>query len=198
MRLGDSMWEAAAFWYFIASRLAYVLWVGWALRQQDRTRRFTRERGAEAGFLRFRRMASILMNNDGVGFVALVLLSGNTLALELPRWGVLIAGGLMVVAGVGIKLWAAASLGAKAYYWHNFFAPDDPIPSEPAGPYRYVRNPMYTFGYLQTYGLALLFSSLPALIASAFAQAAVLVFNHVVERPHYAELMRQARAQEAS
>jgi len=192
------MWEALAFWYFIASRLAYVVWVGWALRQQDRTRRFTREHGAETGFLRFRRVASTIMNNDGIAFVVLVLATRNTLTLELPRWGVLVAGALMVAAGVGIKLWAAASLGAKAYYWHNFFAPDDSPPSQPSGPYRYVKNPMYTLGYLQTYGLALVFASLPGLIASGFAQAAVLIFNHVVERPHYAELMRQARAQGAS
>ena len=192
------MWEAVLFWYFIASRLAYVVWVGWALRQQDRTRRFTREAGVEAGFRRFRRVASTLMNNDGVAFVILVLATRRTLSIALPQWMVLTAGGLMVVAGVGIKLWAASSLGAKAYYWHNFFSPDDPVPPTPPGPYRYVKNPMYTLGYLQTYGLALVFGSLPALIASGFAQAAVLVFNQLVERPHYAALMRQARASGAS
>ena len=188
------MLAAVAFWYFIVSRLAYVLWVGWALRQQDRTRRFTRDAGVEAGFVRFRRVASTLMNNDGVSFVVLILATRNTLTMGLPRLAVVIAGGLMVVAGVGIKLWAASSLGAKAYYWHNFFAPDDPLPPEAPGPYRYVRNPMYTLGYLQTYGLALVFASLPGLIASAFAQTAVLVFNYVVERPHYVALLRQARA----
>jgi protein-S-isoprenylcysteine O-methyltransferase Ste14 len=187
------MWEAVVFWYFIASRLGYVVWVGWALRQQDRTRRFTREAGVEAGFHRFRRVASTLMNNDGVAFVILVLATRHTLSIALPQWVVLAAGGVMVAAGVGIKVWAASSLGAKAYYWHNFFAPDDPVPATPPGPYRYVKNPMYTLGYLQTYGLALLFGSLPALIASGFAQAAVLVFNQLVERPHYAALMRQAR-----
>jgi len=188
------MWGVVAFWYFIASRIAYVGWVGWALRQQDRTRRFTRNAGVEAGFVRFRRVASTLMNNDGVSFVVLVLATRNTLTTGFPRWAVLIAAGLMVLAGIGVKLWAAASLGAKAYYWHNFFAPDDPIPPEPAGPYRYITNPMYTLGYLQTYGLALLFASLPALIASGFAQTAVLVFNYLVERPHYAVLKRPTRA----
>lgn len=187
------MGESVIFWYFIASRLAYVLWVGWALRQQDRTRLFTRDAGVEAGFLRFRRVASTLMNNDGVSFVVLALATRKSLTIGLPQWTVLIAGGVMVVVGVGVKLWAASSLGARAYYWHNFFAPDDPIPHRPAGPYRFIQNPMYTLGYLQTYGLALVFASLPALIASAFAQAAVLTFNHLVERPHYAELMRQTR-----
>ena len=78
------MWEAVAFWYFIASRLAYVVWVGWALRQQDRTQRFTRERGAEAGFLRFRRVASTLMNNDGVSFVVLVIATSDAVVRKYP------------------------------------------------------------------------------------------------------------------
>lgn len=191
------VWGALAFGYHLASRLAYVVWVGRALRQQDRTRRFTREAGVEAGFLRFRRIASTLMNNDGVSFVVLVLLTRNTLHPGLPRGSVLLAGILLALAGVGIKLWAAASLGARAYYWYNFFAPEAGLPAVAPGPYRYIRNPMYTLGYLQTYGLALMFASLPALIASAFDQAAVLLFNHLVERPHYAALRRSAASSAA-
>jgi protein-S-isoprenylcysteine O-methyltransferase Ste14 len=186
------MWGALAFSYHILSRLAYVIWVGRALYQQDRYQRFTRVAGGEAGFLRFRRIASRILNNDGVSFVVLVLVTRDTLRLDLPRGVVIATGVLLAMTGVGIKLWAAASLGSKAYYWHNFFVPAPP-PSGPApGPYRYISNPMYTLGYLQTYGLALMFGSLPALIASAFDQAAVLVFNHLVERPHYAALVRQA------
>ncbi|HSE53684.1 MAG TPA: methyltransferase, partial [Gemmatimonadales bacterium] len=75
---------------------------------------------------------------------------------------------------------------------HNFFDPSDSLEVNPPGPYRYLKNPMYTLGYLQTYGLAIMFGSLPALIASGFDQVAVLVFNHVVERPHYARLLRRA------
>ena len=187
-----SLWGALAFCYHLASRMAYVVWVGRALHQQDHNRRFTRHAGVEAGFLRFRRIASTLMNNDGVSFVVLVLLTRDTLSLDLPRWTVLLGGGLLVAAGAGIKLWAAASLGGKAYYWHNFFDPEAAVAARAPGPYRFIRNPMYTLGYLQTYGLAIMFGSLPALIASGFDQVAVLVFNHVVERPHYARLLRRA------
>jgi protein-S-isoprenylcysteine O-methyltransferase Ste14 len=186
-----SLGGALAFGYHLASRIAYVVWVGRALHQQDHHRRFTREGDPEAGFLRFRRLASTLMNNDGVSFVVLVLLTRNTMTIDLPRWMVLLGGGLLVLAGAGVKLWAAASLGGKAYYWYNFFDPDAALPARAPGPYRFIRNPMYTLGYLQTYGLAILFGSLPALIASAFDQLAVLVFNQVVERPHYARLLRR-------
>ena len=187
-----SLWGALAFGFHLASRMAYVVWVGRALHQQDQYQRFTRDGRIEAGFQRFRRTASTIMNIDGVSFVVLVLLTRDTMSIDLPRWMVLLGGGLLVLAGAGIKLWAAASLGGKAYYWYNFFDPAAPVVARAPGPYRFIRNPMYTLGYLQTYGLAIMFGSLPALIAGGFDQIAVLVFNHVVERPHYARLIRRA------
>jgi len=179
--------------YFLASRLAYVFWVGKALLDQERRQRFTREGGIEAGWLRFRRTASWIMNNDGVAFVALCLLTRNTFSLSWPRGVTLAIAGALIAAGVGIKVWAAARLGGKAYYWHDFFDPNDSIEVNPPGPYRYLNNPMYTLGYLQTYGLALLFASLPGFIMSGFAQLAILGFHHVVEAPHFEALTRRAR-----
>ena len=185
------MVRAAVVVYFVLSRLAYVGWVGWALRREDRDGWFTRRDGIEPGWRRFRRTASTLMNNDGVAFVLLALITRNTLTIDLPGPVLLAGGAALAAVGVGIKLWAAASLGDRGYHWHNFFDPSDPIAPVAPGPYRYFRNPMYTLGYLQTYGLALMLRSAPALVASAFAQAAVLVFNYVVERPHYLRLLRQ-------
>src|ERR1051325_5449318 len=57
-----------------------------------------------------------------------------------------------------------------------------------AGPYRWLRNPMYTVGYVQTYGLALLVASLPGLVAAVFSQGAIVAFYRLVERPHYQRL----------
>ena len=184
----------AAFACFIACRLAYVFWVGTALWRQDRTGVFTRDGGVEAGWLRFRRTASTIMNLDGVAFVAVVLLTMNTLALDVPAAARMAVGVVLCAAGVGIKLWAAASLGPKAYYWHNFFDASDAIAPASPGPYRWFKNPMYTLGYLQTYGLALVFASAYGLVAAAFAQLAVLLFHLIVERPHYRELVRRSAA----
>ncbi len=44
---------------------------------------------------------------------------------------------------------------------------------------------MYTVGYLQVYGLALLAGSLPGLAAALFDQAAILTFYRAVEKPHF-------------
>ena len=186
------MWTAIALAYHVVSRLAYVVGVGVALTRQDRHQVFTRRHGIEPGFLRFRRLASFVMNNDAVSFVVLCLVTRQTLPGESPlliRSG---AGLLFIFIGLSTKLWAAARVGHAAYYWHNFFVPIPPVPLDPPGPYRYLKNPMYTVGYLHAYGFALLVGSGTGLIAAAFDQMAILVFNQMVERPHFMRLTRPA------
>ena len=178
-------WTALALALHLASRLAYVLYVGLALRRQERTAYFTRRYGLEQGFRRFRRAAAVLMSSDAVSFVALCVVSRNTLAIGAPRGVVIAAGVVLVLVGVLTKAWAAATLGGRAYYWSNFFGPADRTAPSVAGPYRFFKNPMYTVGYLQVYGLALVAGSLPGLAAALFDQAAILAFYRTVEKPHF-------------
>ena len=179
--------------YHLASRLAYVLYVGLTLRWQERTSSVTRRYGAETGFRRFRRAAFLLMSNDAVSFVALCLVSRRTLGAGQPSAAAIGVGVLLLLVGSATKLWAAVTLGSDAYYWRNFFTPTGPVAPATAGPYRFLRNPMYTVGYLQTYGLALLVGSRFGLIMALFDQAAILVFYRRVEKPHFDKLDRQAR-----
>lgn len=181
------IWIALA--YHLASRLAYVLYVGLTLKRQDRTGYLTRHHGAEAGFWRFRRAAAFVMANDAVSFVVLCLLSANTLHVGLPRGLAFAVGGVLALVGVATKMWAAATLG-DGYYWRDFFTPAERIVTKAAGPYRWLRNPMYTVGYLPVYGLALATSSLFGLVAALFDQCAILTFYHLVEKPHFERLRR--------
>jgi len=181
------IWIALA--YHLASRLAYVLYVGLTLHRQDRTGYLTRRYGAEAGFQRFRRAAAFVMANDAVSFAVLCLLSANTLHVGLPRGVAFAVGAVLAVVGVATKVWAAATLG-DGYYWHNFFTPAERIVTKAAGPYRWLRNPMYTVGYLPVYGLALATSSMFGLVAALFDQCAILTFYHLVEKPHFEKLRR--------
>jgi protein-S-isoprenylcysteine O-methyltransferase Ste14 len=190
------MWACLTLGYHLASRLAYVFGVGAALTQQQRHQFFTRRDGVEAGFRRFRRVAASLMNNDAVSFVLLCVVTRQTIGPAVPMT-VLVTGGVLLVAlGVSIKLWAAMRLGYAAYYWHNFFADGDPVVPEPPGPYRFLKNPMYSLGYLHLYGVALFCGSLPGLIAAVFDQAAILVFYRIVEKPHFDLLTKTASRQE--
>jgi protein-S-isoprenylcysteine O-methyltransferase Ste14 len=185
-----TFWDAAALAYFVASRLAYVVFVGVALRRQERHEIYTRRHGVEGGFRRFRRVASIIMTNDVAAFVLLCLVTHGTLELDVSGALLIVVGGVLMIVGITVKLWAAATLGAKAYYWYNFFdAGESRV--RLAGPYRFLSNPMYTLGYLQAYGFALITESLPGLLAAGFSQAAILAFYFAVERPHFRRLVRQ-------
>lgn len=176
----------------LAARLAYVgfVWVG--LRRQEASGWWTRAWGVEGGFARFRRIAWLVMAIDAVSFVALCLVGWGTLPLSVPRTPAIVIGVVLVVVGIGTKVWAAATLGDKAYYWYNFFTPPTRIAPASTGPYRYLRNPMYTVGYLQTYGFALVTGSLAGLAASLFDQALILAFHWRVERRHFEQAIRRA------
>ena len=54
-----SIWGWVALGYHLASRLAYVLYVGCTLQREDRTGHLARRYGAEGGFRRFRRAGFI-------------------------------------------------------------------------------------------------------------------------------------------
>ena len=178
------------FSYAIVSRLAYVFFIGITLRREDRDSRYTRAFGPADAFRRFRRTAAFVMNNDAVAFILLCVITPNTLALPVSATISFIVGAALVVVGLGTKLWAARTLGSSAYYWHNFFDPANSRGPVATGPYRWVSNPMYTIGYLPTYGFALLTRSLPGMIAAVFAQATILAFYLLVEKPHFERLHR--------
>lgn len=179
-----SVWTWAALGYALASRLAYVLYVGAALTWQERRGGFTKRWGVEEGFHRFRQPAALLMRNDAVAFVVVSLAGWNTLHLDRWRLPAIAAGILLIVLGVGIKIWAARVVGPKTFYWYDFFSPVLTAPTT-AGPYRVLKNPMYTVGYVQTWGIALVAASLPGLVAAAFDQVAILAFYWTVEKPHF-------------
>ncbi len=187
-----NVWGFVALTYHLTSRLAYVVWVGWALRRERHAGHYARTYGAEVGFQRFRRVAATLMNNDGVSFVVLCLLTRGTLPIAAPWWLLVVLGAILAGVGIGVKLWARAAAGSDGYYWRDFFD-TAAAPLEPAaGPYRYLNNPMYTVGNLHLWGLALGVASLPGLGAALLDHAAILTFNRVVEQPHVNRHYRDA------
>jgi protein-S-isoprenylcysteine O-methyltransferase Ste14 len=177
-----------AFAFLILTRLAYVVGTGYLLVQQDRHQFYTRRHGIEGGFARFKRDTTILMIFDTGSFILLNLLTIDTMDLPLPRWSLVVIGAAIGVTALSVKAWATRILGPRAYYWYNFFEPAEPVKWVPRGPYKYLDDPMYSVGYLQTYGLALMCSSLWGLIGAAFMQISIFVFNAVVEKPHFLAL----------
>jgi len=90
--------------YHLASRLAYVIYAGVALSRQKRFGSYTARWGVEPGFRRFRRIAAIVMINDGASFVVACLVTRHTLHLTLPAAVVIPVGALLVFLGVATKV----------------------------------------------------------------------------------------------
>lgn len=190
MTPGGAQW--LIFTYAILSRLAYVLFVGWTLRREEREGFYAARFGPVLGFRRFRRRAAWVMNHDAFAFIFLCVVTRDTWAVPLPSAVSFAIGAILAIVGLGTKLWAARTLGSEAYYWHNFFDPEEAVGPVSSGPYRFMSSPMYTIGYLPTYGLALLLRSFPGLIAAGFSQAAILAFYFLVEKPHFSRLHRSS------
>lgn len=175
----DVPWLAAV--YFVVCRLAYVGYVAWILRRED-----SREdrSGGPIRYERFKRRANFLMNNDAVAFVALGLVTRMTLP-GLSMEILVPAGVLLMALGLGCKFWAAKTLGASSYFWRDFFVPPaEPFEACREGPYRLLRNPMYSVGYLHAYGFAVAAGSFVGLLAAIFDHATILALYWGVEKPH--------------
>ena len=180
------------FAYAMLSRLAYVLFVGWTLRREERERYYVTRFGPVEGFRRFRVRAAWVMYHDAFAFILLCVVTRNTWALPFSPAATFVTGAALALIGLGTKLWAARTLGTDAYYWHNFFDPSAAVGPISSGPYRFVSSPMYTIGYLPVYGLALLLRSFPGIVAAVFSQVAILAFYFIVERPHFQRLHRSS------
>ena len=174
--------------YFLVARVAYVLYASLELRSQSLRLGLESRELAEARHATFHCRILRFQNVDGIAFLSLCVATRSTLPWDDWEPAFLTAGVLLTLAGFGTKAWAVRCLGASSYTWHDFFVPKAKFEPCTSGPYRYFKDPMYTLGYLQTYGIALLCDSWYGLAASLFAHASILIVNEVVEKPHFRRL----------
>lgn len=174
--------------YFTVARLSYVIYVSIGLRAQSLRLGLEPKETAEARHGIFHRRVLRLQNVDGIAFASLCVGTRSTFPWDGWEWAFMAAGAVLIVVGVGTKAWAVRCLGLDSYTWHDFFVPKEKFVPCTTGPYRFLSDPMYTVGYLQTYGIALACGSWYGLAASLFAQASILLVNELVEKPHFKRL----------
>ncbi|HVR87076.1 MAG TPA: PEMT/PEM2 methyltransferase family protein [Planctomycetota bacterium] len=174
--------------YFTVARLSYVLYVSFELRAQSLRLGVEPRDSAEARHADFHRRVLRLQNLDGIAFGSLCIATRSTISWDGWEWAFMSAGALLIAVGVGTKAWAVRCLGLSSYTWHDFFVPKERFEPCRTGPYRFFTDPMYTLGYLQTYGIALACGSWYGLAASLFSQASILIVNEQVEKPHFRRL----------
>ena len=174
--------------FFALARLAYVGYVSVGLRAQSLRLGLESRDTAEGRHQRFHCQVLRLQNVDGIAFASLCVATRATFSWDGWEWAFMAAGALLILVGVGTKAWATRCLGLDSYTWHDFFVPKEKFVPCRSGPYRFLSDPMYTVGYLQTYGIALACGSWHGLAASLFAQASILLVNEFVEKPHFRRL----------
>lgn len=115
----------------------------------------------------------------------------------LPRSAWLAFGGLLpAAAGLVLLVWARRTL-RKSYSGHLTVKSGQPLVQN--GPYRAIRHPAYAGYFLVALGIALGYSSLFALLASAFLLLPILIYRiHVEEKLmawHFGEEYRRYQQQ---
>lgn len=101
--------------------------------------------------------------------------------LRIPEPVALVVGGGLYLVGLVGTLWSQLSMGAS---WRVGVRSDERTALVTRGPYRAIRNPIYTFMIAALLGLTLLTPNALALLALATLVAAVEIQVKVVEEPH--------------
>src|SRR2546428_4544869 len=148
--------------------MAYVLFVGGVLRREDTSNVYSKRFGRAEAFRRFRRTAAWVMNHDAFAFVVLCLATRNTWRLPISGATAFAIGAGLGIVGLGTKLWAARTLGSNAYYWHNFFDPDEAVGPGATRPHSFIFSPRCKGGFLPMYGFGGLLLAFSRVVFAAF------------------------------
>jgi protein-S-isoprenylcysteine O-methyltransferase Ste14 len=139
--------------------------------------------GEERAFRAYETLAGLMFLNQGLGVGCMAALHVPRLEQAVPEPVFVAAGVALFAVGLVVKLWATLTVGVDVYFFRDMFLGRPLAPACDGGPYRFLRNPMYSLGQLQGYGYALLYGSLPGLVAAAAGHALIYAFYLVAERP---------------
>ena len=139
--------------------------------------------GERRAFRAYETLAGLMFLNQGLGVGCMAALHVPRLEEVVPVPLVLAAGAALFAVGLVVKLWATLTVGVDVYFFRDMFL-GRPLPTAcDGGPYRFLHNPMYSVGQLQGYGYALLYGSLPGVVAAGAGHLLIYVFYVVAERP---------------
>lgn len=174
---------SAALWVFAGVLVARYLILFKSFGERGLAAWLKERCGRERGFAWYEALSALVFFLYTLSFLWLIEATSVTLAEPRATWvGAL--GGVLLGLGVIVSVWATSSIGLGNYYYRDLFMGPRHLDFVYAGPYRVLSHPLYGFGQLAAYGAALLASSPTGVLAAALNQAALLVFNALVELPH--------------
>lgn len=168
--------------YFLFTLLFYYGGNAVILRSELPARAIARF-GEKRAFRAYETLAGLMFLNQGLGVGCMAALHVPGLEQAVPAPVTLGAGAALFAVGLLVKLWATLTVGVDVYYFRDMFLGRPLASACDGGPYRFMRNPMYSVGQLQGYGYALLYGSLPGVVAAAAGHLLIYAFYVVAERP---------------
>jgi protein-S-isoprenylcysteine O-methyltransferase Ste14 len=167
----------------VAFRLAYLYSIGFALRAGER--HCNDDPGITfREWLAFKKRTYFVFAGDVVTTGAILVLTADTLGPDIAMIYTLPISIILIVAGIWTKAAAYRVIGDKGFYYYNFFCNDEEREYVSKGIYRYLKNPMYSVGYLHAIGFPLLFRSGVGLAFGFFDWVIIWVFCLAFERSH--------------
>ncbi len=162
-------------------------------------------RTGDAGFRLPTASTPIAQRTGAVLFVAALVLGVAApvfdLASVLARFtsfggsGAVAAGFVLYAVGVAGTLWAQFGMGES---WRVGVDPTERTALRTVGPFRHVRNPIFSFMVVAAVGLALLVPNLASVAAVVALVAGVELQVRLVEEPHLLRTHRAAYAEYAA
>lgn len=170
--------------YYILSTLVYIGFIYIVLPQNGLRCKMIERLGEESAYLYYEGFLAFAFLHNGIslGYISQSS-AGSGLLSQLPPILIMSIVILLLVVGLGTKIWSAYVVGIPIYYWKDMFLGRKIADFVVSGPYTYLNNPMYGVGQLQVYAIALYYDSLYGLIFGAINQAAIFLFYVTVEKP---------------
>ncbi|KAF3130045.1 phosphatidylethanolamine N-methyltransferase [Orbilia oligospora] len=133
----------------------------------------------------FRRLVDLILMCDFVNYVLFAYVAtevptSHKMWLHVCRW---VAGVVLFVFNVWVKLDAHRVVKDYAWYWGDFFFMIDQSLTFD-GVYEIAPHPMYSVGYAGYYGISLFSASYTVFAISLIAHAAQFAFLVLIEDPH--------------
>ncbi|KAJ5945575.1 Phosphatidylethanolamine N-methyltransferase [Penicillium verhagenii] len=136
-------------------------------------------------WLVFRRLVDVILMCDFTSYCLFAIACGHrpideSLVMTVLRW---VAGIVLVLFNLWVKLDAHRVVKDYAWYWGDFFyLIDQELTFD--GVFEMAPHPMYSVGYAGYYGISLMAASYKVLFISIIAHAAQFAFLVFVENPH--------------
>lgn len=176
--------------YFIISIILYFGFITFVLRKNGYRLWFIKKWGKERGYLIYEGILGFLFFNTGasISYVSLST-SGKPFGFVDENF-LLFVVVFLFITGFVTKIWSTAVTSIDTYYWRDMFLRKKICKFTTKGPYKYISNPMYSVGQLQSYAVAIYYQSVYGLIVAVLYQLRTYLFYYNIEKRFLKEIYR--------